>query len=241
MEELPNTNVSEFTGNIPAFVMPDFTAIAWQRGQPDLMSIPYRQLKQLMLQARKYDPRAIEAFCNLAEPVLQKYSHLPYIVSALGIDEARSIVNQTLMDFLMHEHLRDDRQDIPTMLKRAIHCDLKNQVDRMKTRRQFEQHSKPASQSEDDEEETDVTASLPADKRLEPDSQVLQKERRYLVRECLLHLSPKEKVVINGIFFKQQSVSEIAEELHCSTLSVSTAKYSALKKLHKLFEEKHVA
>jgi len=255
MDKTISKNVSGFTNNSeasdqPAFVSnrwqpdrPDYTiAIDWPQTPPDLLSIPANQLKQLMLQARAYDPRAIEIFTTLAMPIAKYYSSLPNVVSVLGKDEAYSIANHTMMDFLMHERLRKEKQDIPTMLKRAIRCDLMNQIDRIKNRRHFETYSKPgnSSQSEDDDDNTDVIANLPADTRLEPEHQTLLAEQKHQVRECLKYLSPKEKKVIIGFFYRQLSVAEIAGELHCSKLCVSTAKYCALKKLRRIFEEQHV-
>ena len=255
MDKTISKNVSGFTNNSeassqPAFVSnrwqpdwPDYTiAIAWPQTPPDLLSIPANQLKQLMLQARAYDPRAIEIFTTLAMPIVKYYSNLPNVVSVLEKDEAYSIANHTMMDFLMHERLRKEKQDIPTMLKRAIRCDLMNQIDRIKNRRHFETYSKPgnSSQSEDDDDNTDVIAKLPADTRLGPEHQTLLAEQKHRVQECLKYLSPREKQVIHGIFYRQLSVAEIAGELHCSKLCVSTAKYCALKKLRRIFEEQHV-
>ena len=243
METITCKKVSGPTNNYPILTQPDFAAIAWQQEAPDLMTMPYSQLKQLMQRAREYDPRAIELFSTLAEPIVKYYSCLPYVVSVLGKEEARSCANHTMMDFLMHEKLRSERQDIPTMLKRAIHCDLKNQIDRMKTRRQFEQYSTSDANSitGDDDDEKDVFARLPADPRLEPERQVLERERKRLIRKCMHYLSAKEKFVIEGIFFRQQSIAELAEELHCADYTVSQAKYSALKKLRELFKEKQIA
>lgn len=78
MDKTIRKNVSGFTNNSevpdqPAFVSdrwqpdwPDYTiTIAWPQTPPDLLSIPANQLKQLMLQARAYDPRAIEIFTTL--------------------------------------------------------------------------------------------------------------------------------------------------------------------------------
>ena len=255
MDKTISKTVSGFTNNSavpdqPAFVSnrwqpdrPDYTiAIAWPQTPPDLLTIPADQLKQLMRQARTYDPRAIEIFTTLAMPIVKYYSSLPNVVSVLEKDEAYSIANHTMMDFLMHERLRNEKQDIPTMLKRAIRCDLMNQIDRIKNRRHFETYSKPgnSSQSEDDDDNTDVIANLPADTRLGPEQQTLLAEQKHQVRECLKYLSPKEKKVIIGFFYRQLSVAEIAGELHCSKLCVSTAKYCALKKLRRIFEEQHV-
>ena len=75
---------------------------------------------------------------------------------------------------------------------------------------------------------------------LGPEHQTLLAEQKHQVQECLKYLSPREKQVIHGIFYRQLSVAEIAGELHCSKLCVSTAKYCALKKLRRIFEEQHV-
>lgn len=256
MKKTSSTDLSEFTNNSmiagqSAFVsthwqprQPDcITAIAWPQKPPDLLSIPADQLKQLMRQARNYDPRAIEIFTTLAMPIAKHYSSLPNVVSVLGKDEAYGIANHTMMDFLMHERLRKEKQDIPTMLKQAIRCDLMNQMERIKNRRQFETGSRSGSKGKAEDEEdddTDVIANLPGDKRLEPERQALQDEQKRLVQECLHYLSPKEKIVIQGLFYRQLSVEEMAAEMHCSVNIVSTAKYRAMVKLRKLFTDKQI-
>ena len=125
MDKTIRKNVSGFTNNSeassqPAFDSnrwqpdwPDYTIdIAWPQTPPDLLSIPANQLKQLMLQARAYDPRAIEIFTTLAMPIVKYYSNLPNVVSVLEKDEAYSIANHTMMDFLMHERLRNEKQPV---------------------------------------------------------------------------------------------------------------------------------
>lgn len=253
MDKTPDTDLSELkndrmipgraasSGMLRQHDQPDFNAIPWPDKQPDLLSVPPDQLKHLMLQARKYDPRAIETFAKLAMPISKHYSTLPKVVSVLGKEEAYCIASHTVMDFLMHERLKEGRQDIPTMLKQAIRCDLVNQIDRIKNRRRFETNSKLSNgQSEDNDEDTDIIASLPADNRLEPEYQAMLAEQKRLVHESLQYLSPKEKIVINGFFFRQLSVAEIAAELHCSVATVSIAKYSALQKLRTIFTEKQI-
>ena len=147
-----------------------------------------------------------------------------------------------MMNFLMQEQLRDERQDIPTMLKQAIRCDLMNQMERIKNRGLFEIGSRSGSngQAEEDDDDTDVLARLPGDKRLEPERQALQVEQKRLVQKCLHYLSEKERKVIVGIFFRQLSVEEMAEELRCSVNVVSTTKYRAFRKLRQLFTEQNI-
>ena len=254
MKKTSSSDLSEFTNNStitgqPAFtskhwqtIQPDFTAIPWPHGQPDLLSIPANQLKQLMLQARTYDPRAIEFFAVLAQPIAKHYSSIPKVAAVLGKEEAYSIANHTMMNFLMQEQLRDEKQDIPTMLKQAIRCDLMNQMERIKNRGQFEIGSRSGSngQAEEDYDDTDVLARLPGDKRLEPERQALQDEQKRLVQKCLHYLSEKERKVIVGIFFRQLSVEEMAAELRCSVNVVSTTKYRAFRKLRQLFTEQNI-
>ena len=65
-------------------------------------------------------------------------------------------------------------------------------------------------------------------------------EQKHRVRECLQYLSPKEKQVIIGFFYRQLSVAEMAAELQCTTNAISLAKRSALYKLRHIFAEQHV-
>ena len=255
MKKTSSTELSGLKNNSPiagqpAFVsthwqhsQPAFADIPWQHGKPNLLSIPPSQWKQLMLQARNYDPRAIETFTTLALPIAEHYSSIPKVAAVLGKEEAYCIANQTMMNFLMQERLREETQDIPTMLKQAIRCDLMNQMDRIKNRRQFEIDSRSGANGQTEEEaedDTDVIANLPGDKRLEPERQALQDEQKQLVQKCLHYLSAKEKKVILGIYFRQLSVEEIAAELHCSVNVVSTTKYRAFRKLRKLFTENNI-
>ena len=213
-----------------------------QPKRPDFTSFPRLWLKQLMLLARQGDTRATEFFYWLTEPLIVKYCNVPYFVSILGKDDIRSIAALSIIDFVMNEPLKDGEQDISRMLKRVIHCDLLNHAHLLERRGRFEKHCNSSSSGEEnDDTETDELAVLPADRQYEPEYQALQEERKRIVRECLQCLGSKEMYVINGIFFKQRSVAEIAEELHCSAVTVSLAKYNALKKLRRVFKEKDIA
>lgn len=227
---------------IPCLQEPELTDLFRQPKRPDFTSFPRLWLKQLMLLARQGDTRATEFFYWLAEPLIVKYSKVPYFVSLLGKDDIRSIAALSIIDFVMNEPLKDGEQDIPRMLKRVIHCDLLNHTHLLERRSHFEKNCNSSGNGEEDDgAETDELAVLPADRQYEPEYQTLREERKRIVRECLQCLGSKEKYVINGFFFKQRSVAEIAEELHCSAVTVSLAKYNALKKLRRVFAEKDIA
>ena len=221
---------------------PDGNDFPWQPGAYDLLTIPQPYLERLMQQARKFDPRAIEAFTALAIPVVKHYSNIRYYATLLGKEEARSIAIQTALEFLMHDKLRGKTKDIPSMLKRAIHCDLQNQAERVTNRLRMELRGTAGAANQETEEAdaADVIQSLPADPRSEPEQQALLAEQRRLVRESLQSLSPRERQVILRLFFHRQRVAEIAVAMHCTPNAVSLLKYSALRKLRKVFTEKEI-
>ena len=168
---------------------------------------------------------------------MDKISRKQYFATALGRDEAYSIAAMSMVNFWARTDQRTDPRDIPGQLYHSMECDLKNQIDRQKTRRRREVHYETGSETEDDGNEWQKPL---ADTGNEPEEQMLQTEWNRRVRDCLQYLGKKERQVIHGYFFRQLSVTEIANELACSPDSVTTAKRHALKRLRSIFSEQQV-
>ena len=182
--------------------------------------------------AQDGDTRALLLLCSKALPLRDAIVSKPYFMNTLGKDEACSIASKTMIEWLLLEPLKNAGKDIPKLLIRAMKCDLINQAHRLERRRRYEKANRFRPQAEaEDEEDKDELASLAADSREEPENRLLQAEWNRKVQECIKQLRPKEQTVINGLFFRQLSVTEIARELGCTTGSVTMTKRRAMEKL----------
>ena len=118
-----------------------------------------------------------------------------------------------------------------------MECDLKNQIDRQNTRRRREVHHKADKGTEGSDDEWQDPLAV---NRNEPEEQVLQTEWNHSVRDCLQYLGKKERQVIQGFFFRQLSVTEIAKEMHCRPDRRTSAKRHALKRLRRICTEQQI-
>ena len=164
-------------------------------------------------------------------------SHEQYFASALGKDEAYCIAAMSMITFWNRASLTGDLRNIPGQLYHVMKCDLLNQIDLHKTRSRREV---PYDANSETGSEGGEWPEPLADSRDEPEQQVLQSEWNRKVRDCLQHLGAKERQVIQGFFFRQLSVTEIAREMHCTPACVSSTKRNALYKLRKIFEKELV-
>lgn len=171
---------------------------------------------------------------------MEKISRKQYFANALGREEAYSIAAMSMVNFWARTDLDGELRDIPGQLYHAMECDLKNQIDRQKTRRRREVHYEKEAREEGSEDECSEWEEPLADERSDPEEQVLQTEWDRSVRDCLQYLGKKERHVIYGFFFRQLSVTEIAKEMECSPDSVTSAKRHALKRLRRIFAEKQI-
>lgn len=191
----------------------------------------------LLKQYHKGDKRFFQLLCCRSKPLVDKISQKYYFVTALGRDEAYSIAAMSMVNFWARVKPGTDSRNIPGQLYHTMECDLKNQIDRQKTRHRREIHYETDSETEDTENEWQDPL---ADTSNEPEEQMLQEEWNRSVRDCLQQLGKKERQVIRGYFFRQLSVSEIAKEMECSPDSVTSAKRHALKRLRDIFAEKQI-
>lgn len=204
-------------------------------GSTNPLHIHAAEWAPLLERYRKGDKTSLSQLCCKAQPLADRISRDSYFANALGQDEAYSIAAMTMVTFWSRIPSAADWNKLPGQLYNAMKCDLMNQIRRQKTYRSHEVHYETETEVNDDRQEP------PADCRDEPENRLLQKEWNESVRDCLQYLGVKERKVIDGYFFRQLTVTEIALELHCSPDSVTSAKRAALKKLRKLFEEKQVA
>ena len=204
-------------------------------GSPRLC--PAVRWETLVTQYQKGEKRFFHLLCCHSKPLVDKISRKRYFVAHLGRDEAYSIAAMSMVEFWAHEALQGDPRDIPRRLTQAMNCDLLNQINRKKTRRQREVHYEAGSDPEDAGEEWQGPL---ADSSREPEQQALQAEWNRKVRDCLQYLGTREQQVILGFFFRQLSVAEIAQEMHCTPACVSATKRNALCKLREIFRKEQI-
>ena len=205
-----------------------------RKRQTPKIIIPPEKVQELLPLARQGDTQAFQRLSLLLEPVVTKLSQKACYATELGREDARSYALLSMMEFLLFEPVRENWYDTPRLLLRAIVLDLKNKIERQHTITRRERHT------EDGENEEDATELPHPGSLCDPEEKVLQDERKQKIQECLERLASKQKQVIVAYYYRQLSVEEIAEEMHCSVNSVSLAKNAALKKLRKLFEEKQI-
>ena len=183
---------------------------------------------------RKGDTLVFPLLCCKANPLVKKISGRRYYSASLGREEAYSIAAMTMVDFWNKEALTCDPADIPRQLTRAVNCDLLNEIKRNQNRGLREVHSEAENESPTECQEF-ITGSI-----VDPEQDILQKEWNRKVRSCLKYLGKMERQVITGVFFRQMSIAEIAEELHSKPGTVSVTKRNALNKLRDAFKDKHI-
>ena len=204
------------------------------------IEIPDADWELLLAKSRQGDKTAFQILCCQGKPLADKISSKRYFAATLG-EEACSIATQTMAEFFSCEPRDKEEKDIPRQLCQAIKCDLLNQIRKQETRNRHEQYQNADDRNgENKEEGTDIAASLPADSRKEPENQLLENEYRQNIRECLKDLGAKERQVIEGFFFRQLSMAEIAREMHCTANNTYVLKNAALRKLRKIFDEKQI-
>lgn len=190
----------------------------------------------LLTQYQKGDKRFFQLLCRRSQPLVDKISRKRFYVANLGREESYSIAAMSMVEFWTHDALKGEPKDLPRRLTQAINCDLLNQINRQKTRRNREIHY----ETSDSKESEDDWQAPPADNRNDPEQKMLQAEWDHKVRNCLQYLGKREQQVIQSFFFRQLSVPEIAREMHCTSACVSATKKNALYKLRRIFAEQHV-
>lgn len=189
----------------------------------------------LLERYRQGDTSAFGLLCCKTDPLAKKISGRRYYAASLGKEEAYSIAAMTMVDFWNREALKCAPADIPRQLTQAINGDLLNQIKRNQNRGLREIHAETGSERPDSQPEF-ITGNV-----IDPEQDILQKEWNRRVRSCLKYLGKIERQVITGFFFRQLSITEIAEELHSTPNTVSVTKRNALNKLRAVFRDKHIA
>jgi len=199
--------------------------------ETDLQHIRAADWLPLLKRARQGDGMALNLLCRLSQPLVDSISGKRYFTAVLGREEAHSIATLSMIHYFSCEPLPKDGREIPRQLSQMMRCDLLNQAQWKETRFRREKRLEPAS------EENTAIAEPSADSRDEPENRMLQEEWNKHIQDCLQLLGEKEQQVIRDFFFRNLSVPEIAQELHCSLNSVSSAKKTAIRKLRKIFTE----
>lgn len=210
--------------------------LPYEKGS-DSFSYPAEDWEPLLKQYQKGDKRFFHLLCCKSGPLVNKISRKQYFAHALGQDEAYSIAAMSMVNYWARLSPTEEIQNIPGQLYHSMECDLRNQINRQKTRCDREIHYETKGETEGNEDEWQEPL---ADCRQEPEQQALQAEWNHKVRDCLQYLGKKEQQVIHSFFFRQLSVTEIAQEMHCTPACVSATKRNALYKLRRIFETEQV-
>lgn len=152
----------------------------------------------LLTQYQKGDKRFFQLLCRRSQPLVDKISRKRFYVANLGREESYSIAAMSMVEFWTHDALKGEPKDLPRRLTQAINCDLLNQINRQKTRRNREIHY----ETSDSEGSEDDWQAPPADSRNDPEQKMLQAEWNHKVRDCLQYLGKREQQVIQSFFFR---------------------------------------
>jgi RNA polymerase sigma factor (sigma-70 family) len=186
------------------------------------------------------DADASRELYQAAQPLIKPFYKVPKFKNRLGRDEIHSIASFALVRyFAQHTGLPPDNE-VPYLLKHVIWCELINGIRNMNVREKHERPGGPVRSDGTDPDAEDanrVVNSAPADDREEePETRCLNKELHREVREAVSQLPKKHQTVINGLYYQQKNMKEIAQEMNCSAENVRIIRLNALARLHQLLE-----
>jgi len=190
------------------------------------------------LLARQGDSRAVREICMAARPLTEQLCRTSFFADVLGKDETRSTASLALLEFVRSGAAVPEDPQVPRLLTAVLRNALLNSIRKQQLRSRYEQpvtlRNPEESVSADAPE--NAIESLPADAREEPEATCLQAEQSGEIREALRHLTPNEREVIRRLFFKQQSVKTVAQEMRFSDRNVRTLRRNALQRLKHMLE-----
>lgn len=178
------------------------------------------QLKNLLCAAQNYDAQAINALCQVFEPLIVKEAHRRYITAILG-EDAVNIAWQIFLEFI-HGYKGNNYRLLPGLLQKRLHYGLLHAV--------FPEKETIQAESLDDTDESGV--QLPSvdtllDLRLE----------RLDLTQALRQLTPTQQAVVTDIFFLGLTLRECSAKRDLTPQTCHVYKNRALRKLHKILNE----
>lgn len=198
------------------------------------------QWNYLFRKTKAGDAEASHELHLAAQSLIKPFYNVPKFKNRLGRDEIHSIASFALVRyFAQHTGLPPDNE-VPYLLKHVIWCELINSLRNMNVREKHEQSGGSVNSGDtgsDGDDAGRLADSTPADDHEgEPETRCLNKELHREVSEAVSKLPKNHQAVINGLFYQQKSMKEIAQELNCSAENVRIIRLNALAKLHQLLE-----
>lgn len=195
-------------------------------------------LHELVLLAREGDQNALERCYALAKPFIEKLCHTRYFAATLGTDEARSIANHVMMEFVTGHSLPESDNEIRFLFRSTLRNALINTINKADVRNRYEVHVIHSDKFEGDPEDAGVDAIdyIPADSADEPENHALLKELYRGVVKAFHQLPPAEQAALQELFFRQKKPTALAKELHCSRQYVAKLRDKALRRLRDMLD-----
>ncbi len=195
-------------------------------------------LLELVLLARQGDQSALERCYDLAKPFIEKLCHTRYFADTLGTDEARSIANHVMMEFITSHSLPDNDNEIRYLFRSTLRNALLNTINKADVRNRNEVHVIRSEEFEGDADNDGVDAInyIPTDSTDEPENHALLKELYCDIVEAFHQLPPAEQAALQELFFRQKKVTALAKELHCSRQYVAKLRDKALRRLRDMLD-----
>ena len=181
---------------------------------------------------------AAHRFFLAAEPYIQNFCREPVFRNRLGKDEIHSLASFALAKLMTDITELPPDEEVPFFLRRVIRCELLDSIRVLDTRLRHEQPGvsvKPEGPAAG-EGCMQVHDSGAADSRTEPEARYLEKDLRREVRRAMSQLSEKHRTVIDGLFFRQKGMKEIAREMHCTPQNVRVIRINAIARLRRLLK-----
>lgn len=191
--------------------------------------------------ARQGNETAKLSFCSQAEPFINQFCNVTKFTDLLGKDEVRGIASLAVVEFLMEYPSPPEDKDIPFMLKRIIRNKITDQLRKMFVREQHNYKAAPKADEDDPEQKQDSMANLPASKKTEPETKLLQKEITHTALAAFRQLKPNEQTVLHAFFYQNKTPAAVAKALHCSRQYVEKVRDTALCRMHQLMNMEPVA
>ena len=201
----------------------------------ELNTLPWNEWMQ---RAREGDTQATLRLCENAKPIIDQFCHVPYFICVLGTEETRSIAVLELLEFFMNYRGQTPDNEMPKLLKHVVKCKLLHNTRWKQVRHRREQkesrnggNGREATEiafADVDERETQQAARTP-----EPETAVLQAELSQMIEEAMQWLTEREQSVIRSVYFRQNSMTEVARETNSTPQAVWYLHNSALSKLRR--------
>ena len=193
---------------------------------------------------RQAEEGKIEAIHNIimaSQPIISSLSNIRLFQSRMSKDDICSNANYVLLRFIKKRRELPTDKEVPFLIRHVLKCGLTDCIRSMEVREEHEQLAiavKLTNTYEDDAyTENDCYESYVADTRTEPETHCLNSELCDMVREAVQQLPEDERTVIQGFYYQNKGMKEIAQELNCTFQNAYKTRRSAYTHLKKLLKK----